>query len=273
MEFKAGKVRIDGQPVAKPLEVPDASSVLQISVKQIDRMFEMPTVMGEKISQLKCTFTAYSPRANSLSEVQDGYIKVKLLHGDAHHVVCAYRIPGTVPYRDESYCDDDEFGSGRVLLRWLRQHKIEQAAIYVVHHYGGQKMGPNHFACYTDAAKTAVAVNPSISLPPPISPINSDELPDGEQNDNFAMVVARKSLRRGHKPSVFRGVDSQRKKSMSERRGACQRVFYAARGRGSRALMHERLQNSQQGSDVSDNEWPTIHTVQCMVNRTNEQYR
>ena len=168
MKMKGSRLKIEGAPYQAKVNVPVEEDILKLQVQQIDQIFELETCKGEKLVKKNSVFIGYSIRTHNIKTTQQAYMKLKLLHGDARHIVCACRIPGSQPHLDESHCDDGEFAAGRALVRWMEQNYINSVAIFVVRYFGGQKMGPEGFDCYIEAAKTAVVANYQISINTPV---------------------------------------------------------------------------------------------------------
>ena len=93
--------------------------------------------------------------AGSYTHVEEAYLKIRLLHPAAKHVVCAYFLEGTEPHYDQDFCDDGEHGTGKHLLSWLQDNQLNARAIFVVRYYS-QKIGPDCFKMFTQAAESAL---------------------------------------------------------------------------------------------------------------------
>ena len=100
-------------------------------------------------------FIGYTAEVGSHQDVRDIYKRLKLTEPNARHIVCAYRLPGT-PHLANNFHDDGEPGSGRSLLSFLEEHKLEYRAVFVVRRYGGIKLGSDRFNMYIQAARLAI---------------------------------------------------------------------------------------------------------------------
>ena len=108
----------------------------------------------------RSTFTAYIAAVNDYKNIQRAYIKMKLLHPAAKHILCIYRIPGNRVYECEDYCDDNDHSCGKSVLWWMQRNKISCRMFFVVRNYGGKKLGASRHQCYIEAAERALENNP-----------------------------------------------------------------------------------------------------------------
>ena len=113
-----------------------------------------------------------------IKTIQNAYMKMKLLHPAAKHIVCIFRIPGNRAYECEDFCDDKEHSCGKSVLSWMKKYKIGCRMFFIIRQYGGTKLGPSRHQCYITAAQKALENNP-------INTINGEnQLPVFEPNEN-----------------------------------------------------------------------------------------
>ena len=73
-------------------------------------------------------------------------------YGDATHIVSVFQLSNPRgPFNHEGL-DDGELGAGRSILKVLKQKNVEGACVFIVHYYGGLKMGGKHFEIYSQLA-------------------------------------------------------------------------------------------------------------------------
>ena len=160
LEWSKGRLLVDKEIYAPQIHVPTNEEILSLSAKDMERIMNIPICQGKKLRNQTSDFIGYTLSMDSVQRVQEGYLKFKLLHGGARHIVCAYLIPDTQIVIAQGCCDDRENKAGRLLLRWMLDHELECRAFYVVRYYGGAKLGPNRFSSYIEAAEQALLTNP-----------------------------------------------------------------------------------------------------------------
>ena len=160
MKIRRGKLLIDNEPYKKKITTPTAGTLLELSVEEIERILAIQLKKGATISQGGSTFISYAVDADNHQTVQEAYIKVKLLHADARHATCIFNLPGLETHYNKDYCEDGEIGVGSKLLNFMLNNDIVYKAIYVVRYYGGQRLGPERYECYVEAAKSVIINNP-----------------------------------------------------------------------------------------------------------------
>ena len=158
---------------------------------------------------MSSTFVGYTMKTISLKQIQDAYMKLKLIHPDARHIICSYVIAGNKPHECESYCDDNEINAGRMLLRWMKDNEVSNRVIFVVRHYGGLKMGLDRYDCIRQAAELALKKDDI-----EINTADSEEQQTGRTPSSFTLIQRKRN--------------GPGKQSLSHKRGTLRK--YQARG-------------------------------------------
>ena len=155
MLIENGKLYISKELFVNPLQPPNPQDIIDFSTQRLAEIMQMEITPGPEIKQEGNTFIAYSLCTNSLQDIQDGYMKMKLKHPKARHIICAYLINDEElqPHANRGSCDDGEHGAGEKLLEYLVQQNMECRAIWVVRYYSGKKIGPDRFTCMLTALK------------------------------------------------------------------------------------------------------------------------
>ena len=156
MEVRKGKLFVQNVPYQKKVQVPDSNTTLNLRPAYRDSLLQIKTYRGKEVRMQGSIFVPYAAECTTLQQIQSAYTKLKLLHADARHIVCAYSIQGITKCYDQDYCDDQEVGAGRQLLKLLKTESITPIGIFVVRYYGGAKLGPSRFQCFVDAAKNVI---------------------------------------------------------------------------------------------------------------------
>ena len=159
IEFQKGKMIIDGKEYNKAVHVPTPDDILDLQIDQYDEILQSPMSQKGQLQEKDSLFIAYTKSCQTHQEVQQGYLKVRLLHPKARHVVCAYHIQEGMN-EDWDGCDDQEYGAFRSILQVMRENEIKSRAFYVVRFCGVQKLSSRRFQCYAEAAKLALIQSP-----------------------------------------------------------------------------------------------------------------
>ena len=94
------------------------------------------------------------------TEVQKLYLKTRLINTKARHTVCVYNLIDDKFYTDCGGCDDQEPGTTRSILQFMRLNNIENRVFFIARYCGKEKLGSKRFECYLHAAKLALKNNP-----------------------------------------------------------------------------------------------------------------
>ena len=154
--YDKGSLCIAGVPYIKIIHPPTPEEIIDISEKQLDDILQMQVPKGIEIVKGDSKFTSYLLDTSDPAEVQKAYIKIKLVHTKARHIVCAYNLPGKETHLLQDYCDDEEHGAGSKLLQILLDQKQFSRAVFVVRICGRDKLGYNRFVSYAEALEGAV---------------------------------------------------------------------------------------------------------------------
>ena len=162
IEHVKGELKV-GSNIYKPkVSAPKPTDLLQYSVEQLDKMLETPTVHGPVIPNKDSTFQAYAVDTDRIQTVRDGYLKVRLLHARARHVVCAFNLPASEGeehlYSDG--CDDDETGASAYVLKRMKESNITNKAFFIVRYCGNEKLNDSRFESYLAAASALLKLKP-----------------------------------------------------------------------------------------------------------------
>ena len=156
MTMEKGELKVAGEKYQKQVVTPPLSMILHASNEDKQSCMKIPTQRGKTITAENQEFIGYSAFVKDLSEVNQAYAKIKALHLDARHVVCAFRIPHTDFHRFQDYCDDDEHQAGELLLHFLSDAEIDHRAIFVVRYYDSTHIGKKRHEAMILAAKSVI---------------------------------------------------------------------------------------------------------------------
>ena len=240
MEWRNGRLRVNGNMFKKPIVEPKNEELLQLSVEALDEIFAVELTQSKTITLMNSSFIGYAIQTNSKEEVLKAYQKIRLLHGGARHIVLAFRLITNEPYESESFCDDGEHGAGRILLKCLKENDFNSIATFVVRYYGGTRMGPDRFTCFLDATMDVAKKCLNIEE---IEKDNTQEtvsLDEGTGSEISFKPVNKK------KPHGKRNTNPKYgNQNLSQRRGNNHRVYYPPRGRGRGSNPQNRRRHSE----------------------------
>ena len=126
---------------------PDPTRVLQLPLSRLNEIMATQLNRAPAISVNGNTFTAYSVNTAKYKIINDAYMKLRLNHADAKHIVCAWHFPSPKMYESS---DDGDHGAGHHILRVMRDNKITHTAVYIVRQ-GSTKLHDGRLEQYTNA--------------------------------------------------------------------------------------------------------------------------
>ena len=211
-EYTSKGLKIGTEHYRKKVVAPKPGDLLELSSEDLDQTLAMKTTQGGRVRIQDSAFIAYGIDTKDYQSIRKAYLKVRLMHAQARHVVCAYNIPGAEKYYTQDFVDDEELGAGRIILESMIANNIECKAVFVVHFCGREKLGSKRFGGYLEAVNNLLKEHP----------FNSVQKRQQLFNINYAKPG--KSTQRKeptHSPSsVEPRLDQQRTRSIRGARGA-----------------------------------------------------
>ena len=163
MERRSGKLYIESQPYGKKVKVPTIKEILALPAAEFNQSMEVNIVEGTPVKVEGNTFTGYAIDVNSFRDIEQAYIKLKVMKASARHIISAYRIPGIRTFETEDYTDDQDYACGKALLDWMKQSDIRCKAFFVARETS-VKLGAQRFDNYIQAATNALMKAPINSI-------------------------------------------------------------------------------------------------------------
>ena len=163
MGYVGSKLYIGTKTVyeAKRVKTPLPTEVLDLEICKLNRVLRLIIGRGDEILCDRSRFIGYSAPVHSFEEIQEMYLKVKLIHPSADHVICAYSTDfDQNELFNSDFCDDGEHGAGRQLLNYMKEKDIHNRVIFVVRFFGGEKLGTKRFECILKAAESVLNNSP-----------------------------------------------------------------------------------------------------------------
>ena len=126
------------------MSIPELNTIFSVQINRDDSTY----IQGNM-------FTAYTMCSNNFTEINRAYMKLRLDHADARHIVGAWYIPGAKDYDVNDGCDDGESGAGAALARLLKEHEIQNRVVFVVRKCG-DKLQQERIKQYIQAATNVI---------------------------------------------------------------------------------------------------------------------
>lgn len=155
---KQGELLFNNKVVSPKVWTPRPRELLKLTDPELDQINDIRLIAGVTEEEGSCTFRGYAAKATSHTEVNDAYKKIKLMHGEATHIACAYRLKSCKPPYDADGCDDREYGASRVLLQEIHDTGVSDVAVFMVRYYGGKKLGPRRFELMKKTVSSAITL-------------------------------------------------------------------------------------------------------------------
>ena len=154
-----GKLFIGSKEYVPAVQPPDPTHVLRLPMPKLNRIMALPVQRGKLLQNRGNDFIGYTMPVSTTDEVNDAYMKIRLLHAEARHIVCAYSVPGVNFYQANDHCDDEDYGSSKVILDTMIKNEITNRAVYVVRNCG-EKLHSERMQMYSQAAKQVINAHP-----------------------------------------------------------------------------------------------------------------
>ena len=160
MSISRAGLNVNGERYQPMISAPDPTDVLKLTEKQLDEVYDMELNHGQRFEYAKSEFAAYVVPANERTLVEKAYMKLRLVHPLAKHIICSYSVPGLPRFQHEEYCDDNETGAGKFIMNMMKASQLTNVAVFVVRYQHGEKIGNKRFELMTDAIISAFNMFP-----------------------------------------------------------------------------------------------------------------
>ena len=269
MKFERGRLSIENAPYQKLVTPPTPKDYLYLTGERLNGVIKMSLTKGGRIDCNGSYFTAYYTKAEDIQDVRNAYLKMRLLHPGARHVICGFRIPGLKRHECEDFCNDGEISGGATILQWMEENKVEDMVMFVVRYCGGSKLGRDRLRCIRDALSSALGtLAPNFDVPSAIETEVDTEVEENETQEKHkqsnSSVRSDDSQRSWQKVIRVKRGRMQYSKSKSQLRGAlsgrggrftpqAQRKKVIGTGLNFKFKAPENVLNSQ--------EWPAVQNA------------
>ena len=161
ISVQGNKLYVGDEAYVQKVNTPDAARILQLPLPRLNMVMAAHVNRGPTYEAKGNKFTGYVISANNTDQVQEAYMKIKVNHADARHVVCGYSLPGTAldKIQLEDGCDDDDHGASRAILEVLKASEITHRAVFVVRECG-DKLHGERLEMYRQITQSTLAAFP-----------------------------------------------------------------------------------------------------------------
>ena len=155
-----GGLKVGTELYRKKVSAPGPTDLLDISPEDFDEVMKIQVLKGPQIKVKDSYFQGYVLDTDNHEKIRQGYLKIRLLHARAKHVVCAYCVPHGAKQHAHDYDDDEDHGVGRILLKELRRNDVTNRAVFIVRYCGKEKLNQQRYGAYLSAATQAMEKYP-----------------------------------------------------------------------------------------------------------------
>ena len=149
---------VNNMIIRPKIRPPTGADVLRLSDEEREAIEHVKLVNGGEHSERNSDYYVYVQKVRSEVDVQKGYLKTRMRHGDATHISVVYRFnDARGPFNQEGI-DDGEHGAGRAILNVLKAKSIVNVAVYVVRYYGGTRLGKRRFQILETLAVSGIVM-------------------------------------------------------------------------------------------------------------------
>ncbi len=155
---------VNGEKYIEKLTCPTTREVFTMSKAEMEEARETFEKFTEGITaEGGSCFVARALPVQSLNDIRAAY-KALLLKPEcmaANHNMAAYRLYSTETTKtQDGYCDDGEFGMGRVIRNAMQRADAKNVVVFVTRTYGGQKLGSKRFTLVEQLVENTLAQMP-----------------------------------------------------------------------------------------------------------------
>ena len=267
---KEGKLNINDITYQKKVNPPTFRYILSLSKEEFNQAMDAPITRGSTVTEQGNSFIGYSAPVDRFDEVQRAYLKMRILHASANHIVMACNVPAIKWHNANEYNDNGDIACGRSLQEWMEQSNIHCRVVFVARYATKTKIGSKRFNCYMDAARKAIEADP-------INSVNHQD--QSKDMLSSAELQKRKEVKRASNPrqnpkSTYKKTNQMGATSLSQRRNQRSRRGKGGTGQSirgglqNRHPMHQRPVSGNYNPDTENNlEWPSLRSAVQVANK------
>ena len=196
-----GQIYIGDKKYTKRVQEPDPTKLLRLTIPQLNDIMKTELQRSPPLWKDGNKFTPYAMSVDSFETINKAYMKVKLTHAEARHIVCVWRIPGVNIHESNDGCDDEDHGVSQVILDWMKKQNITHKVIFVVRNCAG-KLYSDRMTTYIKAVETVMTEFPMNNI------IHKNQCPTSEYTSpgkTYAAAAASPPSDRGRGQQITKG--------------------------------------------------------------------
>ena len=226
VSIEGDKIYIGEHQYHKKVQPPDPTHVLRLPLGKLNEIMATQVDRTDAITVDDNVFTPYSMCTTDYKQIENAYMKLRLNHAEAKHIVCAWNIPGPKPFESIDNCDDGDHGMGYMIQKLMMTNSITHRVIFIVRNVG-YKLNDKRAETYIKAAKAAIMKHPMNHLINKTQTV-TEEVEEKESTYARAVqnrlpeqpkgkVIRRNPNKRNKDPHATRGRDRGRGGNMNTR--------------------------------------------------------
>ena len=161
--MKGPEIFVGDEQYVKKVNPPSTTAALRLPIHELNVIMAMNIDVGDRIEVKGNRFTAYSLCTTKYEKINQAYMKIRLNHAEARHIVCAWNIPGTQDFERTDGCDDEDHGVSEAIIQMLLENQVSHRAIFVVRNCQ-EKLHAERIPSYLKAVKNVVTKYPVNSI-------------------------------------------------------------------------------------------------------------
>lgn len=156
LSVKQGTLMFNNKPIEQKVQPPTPGQLLRLSDSDLEQLEGIKMAKGLHEEQDENMFVAYATSVTNHSEINQAYKKMRLMHGEATHVACAYKLRSVKAPYNQGGADDGEHGATRNMLQVLQDGDLNNIAVFMVRYFSGVKLGPRRFKLIKTVMSAAI---------------------------------------------------------------------------------------------------------------------
>ena len=166
--LKQRQLLINNSVYKNKAKLPSDMQMLSMTKEERNEVQQCSLFSADKYLERDSTFLTYAANVATHQQIRAIQCHLRLKHPECTCIVTAFKIGGEHPDCAD-YDDNGEYGAGTRLFQLINQHKLENAAVFVVRYHSGANLGPRHFEIYKEQAE--VVINLLVNEEPMVSHI------------------------------------------------------------------------------------------------------
>lgn len=155
---KKGELLFKNKPIEPRVWTPTPREMLKLTDAEMEHLNGIRLTEGVYEEHEESVFRSYATKVTDPSEAREAYKKLKLMHGEATHIACAYKFDKVQPPQNVGGCDDGEYGASRALQQVITEKGVSNVIVFMVRYYGGKKLGPLRFDLMKKTVESALTL-------------------------------------------------------------------------------------------------------------------